>query len=99
MVKCYLEEGNVGRIFAKMLPSKILNKVGAQIIVAEDDVDYVLDSNFWPPGVYARKWEPRQRSQKREVFKSVSLLYILLFASVNSFVSIISGNFCYHICL
>ena len=68
MVKCYLEEGNVGCIFAKMLPSKILNKVGAQIIVAEDDVDYVLDSNFWPPDVYARKWEPRQRSQKEGSF-------------------------------
>ena len=62
-IESYMKKKNVRCTGIKMLPSKSVGKIGAQITVNKNaDMKRILDSNFWPENVYARRWFDSSRA-------------------------------------
>jgi predicted nucleic acid-binding Zn-ribbon protein len=66
----YMRNKNVACTSIKMLPSKVERKISAQITVNNGDIRKILNNEFWPNGVYARRWYNRPSLQRNGVQSS-----------------------------
>ena len=64
-ISAYFQERKVELVFVRVFHRKHEFKtVGCKIAVNEADADAVMDHDFWPDDVFARKWHPGNRNRK-----------------------------------